>query len=204
MKLFIPILLSLNTLLCSCQSKHTYSPEIIKKNNEATDLYIRANGNADSIKRAVQLLKEVIMADSSFEGAYLNLAQYLTVLGQPSEALTVIVQAQKHSPEDPQLCFIQGVLEEKLNKTDVSTHLFINAIAGYEKQLKEKSDDVNLQINKIFIMCFVNGKTSALKELDCLAGKYKSNTKERIRIENAIKMMSGFERQKFIAEFWAQ
>lgn len=67
--------------------------------NKAVRIYIRADCNTDSLKKAIGLLDEALTLDPTYRMAYLHKAHFLNILGKEKEAEGVIDDALKIFPK---------------------------------------------------------------------------------------------------------
>lgn len=176
----------------------------ILKNNKAVDIYLKSNGNIDSLRKAIDLLDEALNIDPNYAIAYTNKAQYLSVLGEYDEVMVVIDQALKVRPDDPQLHFIKGVFYEKENLKKQAKKSFEEAILSYDKAIDSNPKDFNLLANQAFIRVFTEDSISAIESLEALKDKQSKDSKEYKELDSLINLILDINREEYIKNFWEQ
>ena len=207
MKKIILSLLFLTLFLFGCknESKVTtkYNPKAIELSNRAVNIFSYHSGNKDSTKIAIALFDKAISIDSSYLLAYTNKAYHIIKKSEFSYALTVIMQAQKLATKEPVLWLGQGLLNDKLKKTDVANIAYNKAIFYFDEKIKNDPNDLNIRTNRDFVTLLINGRDSAINELTTLKDKFKDNAEAIQELEFSINMMYELgDREKVMIEMW--
>ena len=175
----------------------------VVKNNEAIAFWMKSQRKKD-IGKVIHLLKESIAIDSTYKLAYINTAQFTTMLGEIKEAINVLELAIKHFPADANLYFVKGVLLAKLNEKDLSDEMFGKSITLFDKEFKETNKS-SLLSSKAIAHAFKGDKNLAIIELLAAQNFFYDITFNPFELrmhELELEYISKFDRNRQIKEFW--
>lgn len=184
--------------------KNQAADSAVIKNDKAVHIYMNANGDVDSLVKAISLLDEALILDSLYSISYANKAHYLTIMGKGKEAMFVIDKAIKNLPQDPQLHFVKGVFYEKEGLSALARNSFNQSISNYNKLIISNPDDFNLLLNRFFVSVFAEDPEKSLKELATLQSKYDELSEEYRQIQDMIQFILNIDKDDYILQFWNQ
>src|SRR5882672_50146 len=196
--------------LVSCQSpsekkveQYTPNPKAIHLNEEAIDiiketLFTTDSLNVPLLNDALKKLDEAIALDSQYFYSYLNKATIFKTLGHYDYALIEYEKAARFDTDNPELILSQGLILEKLGKTDFAQSRYSEAIHVYEKLIKDAPNNVDFKISRAFIFAFTQGKEEALSQLSYIEAK---TEQDKSKIEQMTAMIESFQRKDYVSNF---
>ncbi len=196
--------------LVSCQSpsekkteQHTPDPKAVHLNEEATDIIKKTLFTTDSLNipllnDALKKLDEAIALDSQYFYSYLNKATIFKTLGHYDYALIEYEKAARFDTDNPELILSQGLILEKLGKTDSAQSRYSEAIHVYDKLIKDAPDNVDFKISRAFILVFTQGKEVALSQMSYIEAK---TEQDKSKLEQMTAMIESFQREDYVSNF---
>ncbi len=176
----------------------------IIKNNEAAEIYSIANGNPDSLNKAIVLLDKALKISPKYLLAYENKIHYLTIMGKYKEAISVIDEALKVSPDNPFFIFPKGILYEKAGMKELAEKNYKESILCFDKSISLSPDDFNLLVNRSFTKIFIKDKEVAINDFKALKKRYDKNSKEYKQLDYLIKLVSEINKEEYVKKFWCR
>src|SRR5262249_50857830 len=144
-----------------------YSPgkKALQLNEEATDI-IRKNlfedtMNVSNLNEGLRKLDEAISIDSQYVYSYLNKATIFKTLKLYNDALEQYKLAAKFDTNNPELLFSQGLMHEKIGRTDSAQMMYSKSLTLYNKLVDDQPDNVDFKVSRAFIYLFTHGKDEA-------------------------------------------
>src|SRR5207237_1804500 len=96
-------------------------------------------------------------------------------LGKPLEASKRLAEGLKRFPDDPQLLFLQGKVDEQFQKPD-------EAYKGFEAALKKRADHAEALVATGFYLLQREDKENALKRLEAAEASPDGKKSSRVQL----------------------
>ena len=145
---------------------------------------------------ALRDVNTAIQKDSDFYYAYLNKAAILRVQGKFEESADALQELLERNIY-PEAIFALGLTYEKLGNLQLANEKYREALAAYDKHLKTPHAIVQDEINRLFVLVFVEGKENVLKQIEDQLEKEPENTE----LATNKRIIEEFNREEFISNF---
>ncbi len=145
------------------------------------------------MNEALNYLNLAIALDRNFYDAYLNKSSTLRGLGKYQEAIIPLKELlrRKNYPEG---IFMLGLLYEKTGNEDLAKELYKKAVEAYEKRLKTPLATVRDEINKEYVLLFLEGKEKSLQRINQRLEEDPNNRD----LKDSKEIIEEFDKEKFI------
>jgi tetratricopeptide (TPR) repeat protein len=202
--------LALFLILTCCQSPSEqqraqhYVPneKAVQLNEEATDI-IRKNLfedtlNVSLLNDGLRKLDEAISVDSQYVYSYLNKATIFKALKLYNNAREEYELAAKFDTDNPELIFSQGLMQEKMNRSDSAQIMYSKALMLYNRLIEDQPDNLDFKVSRAFIFLFTHGKDEALSQISYVEPR---TDQEKSEVEQMTALIRDFQRDEFVSNF---
>lgn len=182
--IFILSLMTIIFISCSKQySKDDFLQDdkelAVKLTNEAHSIIEETIAVEDTIERvrkyyqALNLLNKATDLDSNYLPAYTNKQRVYEDLKDYQSAFNITEEIKVIKGDYPELILAQGILLEKLGKSEEAKIIFENALTLFHKKIDSGTSSIfNDKINICYLILFLEGKDKALQELNNLKSAF--------------------------------
>ena|GEM_PF-4242561 len=148
------------------------------------------------LKKALTYLNLAIKKDSNFYNAYLNKSAVYRGLGQYDSAIIALNEllSRKNYPE---AIFVLGIMYEKQGKQKLANQKYKEAYESYKEYMKSPLSTARDEMNKDYVLLFLDGKEKALQRINQKLKEDPMNT--TFLIDKRI--IEQFNREEFISNF---
>lgn len=166
----------------------------VKLLEESQRTYAQELNIKDSLlNEALKYLNLAITLDSNFYDAYLNKSAVLRELGKYQEAIAPLQELLRRKSY-PEGIFTLGLLYEKMGNEKLANEQYKKALEAYEKRLKTPLATVRDEINKEYVLLFLEGKEKSLKIINQRIKEAPNNRDLKASKE----IIEEFDREEFI------
>lgn len=166
----------------------------VKLLEESQRAYTQELNIKDSLlNEALKYLNLAISLDSNFYDAYLNKSAVLRGLGKYQEAIAPLQELLRRKSY-PEGIFTLGLLYEKMGNERLANEQYKKALEAYEKRLKTPLATVRDEINKEYVLLFLEGKEKSLKRINQRIKEDPNNQDLKASKE----IIEEFDREEFI------
>jgi len=148
------------------------------------------------LKEALAYLNLAIKKDSNFYNAYLNKSAVYRGLGQYDNAIKALDEllSRKNYPE---AIFVLGIIYEKQGEQKLANQKYKEAYAAYQEYMKSPLSTARDEMNKDYVLLFLEGKEKALQRINQKLNEDPGNT--TLLTDKSI--IEHFNREEFISSF---
>jgi tetratricopeptide (TPR) repeat protein len=202
--LIVALLLFLTSCKSTSEERQEYVPDkrAIQLNEEATDIIKKTlfddSLNVPLLNEGLKKLDEAIKIDSQYFYSYLNKATIFKTLGHYDHALTEYEKAAKFDTDNPELILSQGLIHEKMGRLDSAQKKYSEALALYDKLVKENPDNTDFKISRAFLFVFTHGKEEALSQMSYIEPK---THQEKSKLKQMTAFIQDFRREDYVNNF---
>jgi len=164
-------------------------------NNEAIRITSHNNQNIDSLKRGLALLNEAINLKKDNYMFYTTKALLQCKMGQCDSGIITLNTCISLNPQLLALKVSKALLLEKMNNNSEAMKYFKIVLNGYNEQIAKYPDSVSIQLNKVIVIMFIEGKEEGIKEYDSIRAKYPENRKVIMMHD----IFYNFDRKEFLS-----
>lgn len=158
------------------QTAHVPALKAQQLNDEAVTKYIKYGTNTDSIKAALRLLGQAVVADSGYYNAWTNKLDFECQAGLYESALKTTNSMVRLFPAEVNVLFLNGVLQFKTGHSKDGIAVFNKLLKLYDAMPagRENADNLKtIQINKGIALILVGRKKEGEDILTQLGSKEK-------------------------------
>jgi tetratricopeptide (TPR) repeat protein len=170
MKLQFLLIYFIINIFFSCDSqekdKLTKRKNAIELNDKAVLLSRQYSYQEDSLEKAIALLDQAIMEDSTYTFAYANKVSILCGLGFYNDMLKILNKIETLKKDDPEIIIQQGHTLEKMGKFTDAIRRYKKADKLYTKLIKSKPNEFNYKIGRAYLQMFLTSKEEGIKEYE--------------------------------------
>lgn len=116
----------------------------------------------DSLKEALALLEEASLIDTTYQLAYINLAQTQTQMGKVGEAIRTLKKILRGNYNDRCLLFAIGYSYDLLEEPDSAQMYYKESLNAFGQCISAYPDSILLITNKIFVASIMENDTTIL------------------------------------------
>jgi len=181
----------------------TSNIDIFVLNDNAVKLLQKSQQSNYDLQRKETLLKEALIYlnlaiknDSNFYNAYLNKSAVYRGLGQYEnaiKALDVLLSRENY----PEAIFVLGLIHEKQGNQKLANQKYKEAYEAYLEYMKSPLSTARDEMNKDYVLLFLEGKEKALQRINQKLKEDPGNTS--LLTDKSI--IEEFNREEFISSF---
>lgn len=181
----------------------TSNLDIFVLNDKAVKLLQKSQNSNYNLQRKDSLLKEALVyldlaikKDSNFYNAYLNKSAVYRGLGQYDNAIKALDELL-HRKKYPEAIFVLGLINEKQGNQKLANQKFKEAYDAYIEYEKSPLSTARDEMNKDYVLLFLEGKEKALQRINQKLKEDPGNTS--LLTDKSI--IEQFNREEFISSF---
>lgn len=167
-----------------------YRQEIVEQVNL---LDVNRSDYDEKMQEAIIKLKKTVKNGERDKFVYLNIAKVYLKMGRFSDAIAALDDFAKHNKPYPELYLYYGFIYEKMGDGKKAAVNYKKALTLLSENIK-KNNNVNSQLNRIFAICFVEGKKAAIDELRKLI----VNNPDTQEYQSFLSVIKDFSREEFL------
>ncbi len=130
---------------------------------------------SSQLDSSILLVRQAIQCDSTFFAAHANLISFLSLKGEYDEAIQVVDKLLSWSGNVPGTIVLKGAILEKQGKTQLAEEQYNLAYQIYSQQLANDPDNLDIIGQKMYLTAYIEGKETAIHEIDQYIIKYPDN-----------------------------
>lgn len=181
----------------------TSNLDIFVLNDKAIKLLQKSQNSNYDLQRKDSLLKEALVyldlaikKNSSFYNAYLNKSAVYRGLGQYDNAIKALDELL-HRKKYPEAIFVLGIIYEKQGNQKLANQKYKEAYDAYLEYVKSPLSTARDEMNKDYVLLFLEGKEKALQRINQKLKEDPGNTS--LLTDKSI--IEQFNREEFISSF---
>lgn len=181
----------------------TSNLDIFVLNDKAVKLLQKSQNSNYNLQRKDSLLKEALVyldlaikKDSNFYNAYLNKSAVYRGLGQYDNAIKALDELL-HRKKYPEAIFVLGLINEKQGNQKLANQKYKEAYDAYLEYVKSPLSTARDEMNKDYVLLFLEGKEKALQRINQKLKEDPGNTS--LLTDKSI--IEQFNREEFISSF---
>jgi len=181
----------------------TSNLDIFILNDKAVKLLQKSQNSNYNLQRKDSLLKEALVylelaikKDSNFYNAYLNKSAVYRGLGQYDSAINALDELL-HRKKYPEAIFVLGLINEKQGNQKLANQKYKEAYDAYLEYVKSPLSTTRDEMNKDYVLLFLEGKEKALQRINQKLKEDPGNTS--LLTDKSI--IEQFNRDEFISSF---
>lgn len=139
--------------------------QAMELNNRAILKKTKSFYQKDSLEEALALLEEASLIDTSYQLAYINLAQTQTEMGKVGEAIRTLKKTLRGTYNDRSLLFAIAYSYDLLEEPDSAQMYYKESLNAFRQCISVYPDSILLLANKAFVTSIMENDTTVISDL---------------------------------------